>query len=324
MARAACYLRQSKDRGEEQSLSLAVQRRVLTELCQRRRWTPEWYDEGTGVSGATIEARPVFQRLLRDATDAKIDVIAVIETTRLCRAEDLGDFSKISRILGSAGVMLVTPDRDYDFTDSEAEFDWDLRSVLSKGERTRLRRRTMRGRREAKDRGRWLGGNPPWGYRYGDKGLEPDPEKRDIVRRIFLDPRGFNSVATQLISEGIDIQRDTVRRMRRNAAYMGMTRNSAGHLIQAEWEPIVTEEEWKAIQLDIDRRKPPTELRHLLSSLLKCDACRTAAVAINKGQNQNGPHMQYGCRKCGSITGWALETVVRDAAQMIIPGEAGQ
>src|SRR5215831_14651508 len=80
--RAAMYLRVSKDEQSTESQWLA-----LTEVAQRRGWAVVEAYEDAGVSGAEgRDKRPAFDRLLRDATQGRYDVLLAWSVDRLGRS----------------------------------------------------------------------------------------------------------------------------------------------------------------------------------------------------------------------------------------------
>ncbi len=94
---------------------------------------------------------------------------------------------------------------------------------MSKGERSRIKTRVRTAMSaQAEMQGRFLGGRPPYGYRLGDIGPHPNPEKASdgkrlhqlkpdpvtapVVRRIFdeyLAGVGYLAIAEQLTAEGV-------------------------------------------------------------------------------------------------------------------------
>ncbi|MGH9091137.1 MAG: recombinase family protein, partial [Acidimicrobiales bacterium] len=94
---------------------------------------------------------------------------------------------------------------------------------MSKGERNRIKIRVRAAMAaQARSEGRFLGGQPPYGYRLADAGphpnpgkaaigqrlhrLEPDPATTPIVRRIFeeyVSGRGLYAIAEELTRDGI-------------------------------------------------------------------------------------------------------------------------
>ncbi len=167
------------------------QRKLLTDLAAKRGWDAILYDEG-GVSAETIGSRPVMKRLLDDVADGRIDLVAVVEMERLCRASDLRDWATISTTFREP----------------------DLRGILSKREKQKLLEHTHRGLEQARDAGRFIGGQPMLGYRYDHAthgGPEGPPRPRDgDCRKRGRDRRRDRSTQTDADRGLAARRRDTV------------------------------------------------------------------------------------------------------------------
>lgn len=322
--RAALYTRVSTAKQAEK-WSLPAQRKVLAAHAKRQGWEAILYDEG-GVSGETIAGRPVFRQLLADVAAGQVDVVLVVETERLCRATDLTDWARMSTIFRDAGVLVATPERTFDLSKAEDDFEADLRGILSKREKRKLRERSARGRREAQDAGKWLGGQVPWGYRFiPGKGIEPDPELVPVVRKIFRSNKGLERLEQEFAEQGIKLHRSTIHNIRRSPFYAGLTRDSNGRLIAGRWAAIVSQEAWEQTQIAATARRAPHKAHYLLTSILRCDACGGAGEAKNVGgSNGHGERVvMYQCRssrrhgyECpspGSITAWVIDAFTIDA-----------
>lgn len=303
---------------------MPAQRRILTELAEKNGWDAVWYDEG-GVSAETIDGRPVFQRLLADAAAGRIDMVAVAEMERLCRASDLRDWATISATFRKAGVLVSTPERIFNLDAAEDDFEADLRGILSKREKRKLLERTARGLREAKDAGRFAGGTPPTGYKYdpATKKLVPDPEKVPLVKRVFESSLTAWKLYKELRSEGISLNYATIPRMRTNPAYLGLRKNSKGELIQADWPAIISQELWDKQQLR-QRRLPRRSARapgsaYLLSGIVRCMKCGGPVIGRPMKPSKAGtPLHVYKCyqrSECpgGQLPGWLVDMLVVDA-----------
>src|SRR6185312_6561872 len=97
MKRVGIYLRVSTD-----SQTTDNQRRELETIAARSGWTVVGFYEDAGISGAKgRDKRPGFDRLLKDATARKVDMIAAWSVDRLGRSlQDLVGFLNDLRSLG--------------------------------------------------------------------------------------------------------------------------------------------------------------------------------------------------------------------------------
>ncbi len=323
--RAALYVRVSTQ-AQAERWSLPAQRKLLQELAERRGWDAVLYDEG-GASAETIDARPVMQRLLADVAAGRIDMVAVVEMERLCRASDLRDWATITTTFRVAGVLVSTPERTFNLAAAEDDFEADLRGILSKREKRKLLERTKRGLDQAKDAGRYAGGSPPTGYRYdpGARKIVPDPETADLVRRVFESPLSAWQLHRELARNDIDLSYNTIRRMRGNPAYLGLRQNAAGELVEADWPALIDEDLWQAQERRSRRpvrRSPRREgPAYLLTGMIRCRHCGGSVVGTPIRPAKDGTRLfVYKClqgRSCpgngGQLSGWLVDLLVTDA-----------
>lgn len=165
--RAGLYLRVSTRQQAHEGFSLEEQERVLTALARDRGWDFELYVDA-GLSGEGIDHRPALLSLLADAKARKVDVVAVVDESRLARDELSA--AVIRHHLRQAGVILATTSGDRDLTDPAGAF---VAGVLSLGAAFEqgLRTKKMTAGLQATARaGFWPGGPAPYGYR-----LQADP-----------------------------------------------------------------------------------------------------------------------------------------------------
>jgi site-specific DNA recombinase len=324
--RTALYVRVSTQ-AQAERWSLPAQRQILRDLAERRGWDATLYDEG-GASAETIAARPVMQQLLADVSAGRVDMVAVVEMERLCRASDLRDWATITTTLREAGVLVCTPERVFNLATAEDDFEADLRGILSKREKRKLLERTKRGLDQAKDAGKFAGGQPMLGYLY-DRNLRqivPDPETVPLVQRIFESDLSHWQLYRQLKAEGIDVWYQRIERIRSHPFYLGLRKDSKGKLIKADWPAIVSQELW-----DKQNRRPKRAVRrssrrpgpaYLLSGIVRCKNCGGPAVGTPVRRSKSGDILQY-CYKChgwdrcakggGRLPGWLVDMLVVDA-----------
>ena len=61
---ALCYIRQSYTRNDNDMSSPDRQRANITAYCERKGWTPEWYEDAEGhKSGRYVADRPAWLAL---------------------------------------------------------------------------------------------------------------------------------------------------------------------------------------------------------------------------------------------------------------------
>jgi DNA invertase Pin-like site-specific DNA recombinase len=170
-------------------------------------------------------------------------------------------------------------------------------------------------------------GHPPYGYRNGRAGnrriLEVDPERAEVVRRIFaeLATAPLSDVAAGLERDGVPAptaqgwSRYVVREIALRAkVYLGLVVSGVEER-PGRHEPIITPELHRDAVLGLrardggGRRSGP-DRTYLLSGVLRCDCGRRMV-----GHYGRGGRRYYWCRSCGRpmIRAEVLEPGVLDA-----------
>jgi len=185
--RCAIYTRKSCEEGLEQQFnSLQAQREACEAFINSQRhegWVslPKAYDD-SGFSGATMD-RPALQRLLADITAGRVDTIVVYKIDRLTRS--LADFAKIVEILDARGASFVSVTQQFNTTTSMGRLTLNVLLSFAQFEREVIGERIRDKIAASKQKGMWMGGIPPLGYRVHDRKLVVIESEAEIVRIIF-------------------------------------------------------------------------------------------------------------------------------------------
>jgi DNA invertase Pin-like site-specific DNA recombinase len=175
--RVGIYLRVSTD-----SQTTENQRRELEAVAARSGWQVVGFYEDAGVSGAKgRDKRPGFDRLLKDATARKVNMIAAWSVDRLGRS--LQHLVGFLTELQALGCDLYLHQQSIDTTTPSGRAMFQMCGVFAEFERAMIRERVNAGIARAKDRGVRLGrGNRKDGDRSAD-------EKRWGMSRAALEKR---------------------------------------------------------------------------------------------------------------------------------------
>lgn len=142
------------------------------------------------VSGETIAARPVMQKLLDEVERGCWEGVLVMEVERLARGDTM-DQGQVAKAFQCRGTKIITPVKTYDPCDEFDEEYFEFGLFMSRREFKTINRRIQRGRIASVKEGKYIASAAPYGYRRvkikKDKGytLEPVPEQAQIVRTIF-------------------------------------------------------------------------------------------------------------------------------------------
>ena len=142
------------------------------------------------VSGETIAARPVMQKLLSDVGAGKWKGIFVVEVERLARGETI-DQGLVAQTFKYSNTKIITPLKTYNPNDEFDEEYFEFGLYMARREYKTINRRLQRGRTLSAKEGKYVGNTPPYGYSRvklkGQKGytLEPKPDEARIVKLIY-------------------------------------------------------------------------------------------------------------------------------------------
>lgn len=187
------YLRKSRADMEAEAHgegeTLARHERALLELAKRLHLNvTQIYREV--VSGETIAARPVMQRILSEVEQGVWAGGLVMEIERLARGDTI-DQGIIAQTFKFSETKIITPMKIYDPTDEYDEEYFEFGLFMSRREYKVINRRLLRGKLAAAKEGKWVPNKPPYGYRRvklkNEKGfsLEPIEETAAAVRLIY-------------------------------------------------------------------------------------------------------------------------------------------
>jgi site-specific DNA recombinase len=167
--RCAIYIRVSTEEQVERA-RLREQQERLPQLATERGWRYTVIED-LGISGRTIEGRPGMTRLLEMILADQLDVVLVIEQSRLTRDTTLEDLGRIIGACQKHTVAIATPDRTYRPDDLDDFVMLGIQGVLGAAEVRRLAKRAHEGISRTASEGRYTGGIVPYGYRVTSDGF---------------------------------------------------------------------------------------------------------------------------------------------------------
>jgi site-specific DNA recombinase len=256
-------------------------------------------------SGAKSD-RPGWVSVLAACRAGGVDVIMAVAFDRLTRSEKLGDFESLKVELRALGVRLVTLKQgEVNLSGSaDAEMLTDVQAVWSKGERLKIRERTMSGKARKGLAGGWTGYHPPYGYATlfhpttGERMFELDPERAPVVRRIFAEfgaGKTLTAIARGLLDDGIPGPEgghwhiSSVRNILGHPNYVGMAawkrKRSPSFVVtpSLDFPAVVDQSAWQEAQANLallSVRSPRGHYKpYPLSGILRCTGCGSSLTA---------------------------------------------
>src|SRR3954470_15530399 len=181
--RVALYLRVST---AEQTVE--NQRRELEQVAERRGWTIAAVYEDAGISGAKgRDKRPGFDRMLKDATAGRFDIVAAWSVDRLGRS--LQDLIGFLSELHSTGRDLYLHQQAVDTSTPSGRAMFQMMGVFAEFERGMIRERVNAGLARAKAKG----------VKLGRRRIAPQLEQR--IRELRSEGKGVLKIG-QLLGVG--------------------------------------------------------------------------------------------------------------------------
>jgi DNA invertase Pin-like site-specific DNA recombinase len=288
MTTAALYVRVSTRQQADEGFSLEEQQRVLTDLATERGWNFRLYIDA-GLSGERIDNRPALLDLLRASDEGSIDVVAVVDESRLARDELTAAI--IRDRFKRAGITLATPSGDRDLSDPSGSFVATVLGAAAALEQDLRTAKMNAGLRATAQAGFWPGGPAPFGYRLEDdpagsrhKVLTIDEDEAKVIREavsLILDHGHTTWTATEVLNATGLVTRSGKPWYFRNLAFQlkkehltgTFTYNHSSGPVTFEIPPILTQARWDALQA-VTRALPGSKDKnrfYALTGYLNCE-----------------------------------------------------
>ena len=139
------------------------------------------YDDG-GFSGGSLE-RPALRALMADIEKGLIDIVVVYKVDRLTRS--LADFAKLVELFDRQKVSFVSVTQAFNTTSSMGRLTLNVLLSFAQFEREVTAERIRDKFRASKEKGMWMGGQPPLGYDIEHRKLVVNQTEVERVRLIF-------------------------------------------------------------------------------------------------------------------------------------------
>ncbi len=344
--RAALYARVSSDSQKEKE-TIATQKRLLADYVQHHGWeVVDWFVDD-GLTGTSIEARPEFTRLLREAEEGRFDVVVVTDIDRLTRSDDPRQRAYIDYTLRENGIKVAATNTGelLDLDNPNHELIHGIKSWIAKEDRKKILQRMAEGRKTKSLQGKFMNNRPSYGYRKDENSeLIIDESEAQVVREIFsLYTEGgisMNDIALRLDAQGF-LRRNGARwipgrisQTIKNPIYKGelfVNREKSGvavdpsKWIKIEVSPLVTADTWDAAQTRAKANKTfakrRTKKEYLLRGLLYCGVCGSKLTAKTFFYGRTTPNSRYYCYKREQrkrTGGCTLPSLKADAADKVV------
>src|SRR5580698_4895188 len=185
---AIVYIRQSTVQQVERHQESTRLQYALVDRAFHLGWARESIvvvDDDLGRSGATIEGRLGFQRLVAEVGLGHVGLVLGIEMSRLARSNR--DWHQLLEICALFDTLIADVDGVYDPANYNDRLLLGLKGTMSEAELHILQARMLAGR-NAKARRGDIGKPLPMGYLRrpsGEVALDPDEQAQSVIRPVF-------------------------------------------------------------------------------------------------------------------------------------------
>lgn len=209
--RCAIYTRKSSEQPlDHQFSSLEAQRAICSSYIASQKpkgWSEiaKHYDDDAKSGGNLM--RPALQDLLSDLENGLVDVIVIYKLDRISRS--LMDFVRLMDLFENYGVSFVAVTQNFDKGDSTGRLILNVLLTFAQFEREIASDRLRDKFSAMRQRGMFVGGNPPFGYDLKDKKLVINRDEAKAVRWMFqrfLECQRPSIVQKEAIERGIRLR----------------------------------------------------------------------------------------------------------------------
>lgn len=185
--RCAIYTRKSHEERADATLGSLENQRAYCSSYVASQGGNGWsevaasYDDG-GLSGGNLR-RPALTRLREDIATGRVDVVVVYKIDRLSRS--LRDFTALMAEFEAHGVSFVSVTQSFDTSTSMGRLMLNVLLSFAQFERELTGERLRDWFAGARERGLWMHGLRPYGYRVENGNLTVDPDEARVIRQLF-------------------------------------------------------------------------------------------------------------------------------------------
>jgi len=295
MIRAGIYCRVSTEEQAKNGISLQCQQDALTEYATKNGYKIIDYYIDDGFSGTSLK-RPELQRLLKDVSEKKLDIVLITKLDRWGRG--VKNYYKVDEILSNNKVHWKTILEDYDTTTSAGKLHINIMLSIAENEAAVTSERIKFVFKEKLRRKEPVSALS-YGYKKNkEKKMIIDEDKRPIIEDVFkkiVETQSIRSASFYINKKyNLDFADRTIRRWLRNKIYIGIYEGS-GIIVENFCEPIITKDLFEKAQSVLDKNvrihlsNGGKKRDYIFSGLIKCKCCGYNLSAVSHKRSKNSP-----------------------------------
>ena len=302
MINCAIYPRKSKavDNSDSMDVQIDMCRRYLDDKYGSGNYTATVYDGDYGITGHSTKNRKDFQRMMRDVSDRKIQLVVIQRYDRIAR--NTRDFCNLYHDMEINGCNLVSVSQQIDTTTpygknfmymqaSMAELEWALNSERRKDT---IRYAASIGKSILPDH------STPFGYHNavvnGVRRLVKEEKWEDAVADLFEYYRKYRnySATARYINQqyGTNFEIQAIKRIIRSPFYYGCYKDNDNFC-----EPYISKEDWQDLQQKrpVIRTAGNKRTEVLFSGMIRCPECNRLMRSCQKSHRSGNVYRYYHC-----------------------------
>ena len=302
MINCAIYPRKSKavDNSDSMDVQIDMCRRYLDDKYGSGNYTATVYDGDYGITGHSTKKRKDFQRMMRDVSDRKIQLVVIQRYDRIAR--NTRDFCNLYHDMEINGCNLVSVSQQIDTTTpygknfmymqaSMAELEWALNSERRKDT---IRYAASIGKSILPDH------STPFGYHNavvnGVRRLVKEAQWEDAVADLFeyyRKYRNYSATARHINQQyGTRFEIQAIKRIIRSPFYYGCYKDNDNFC-----EPYISKEDWQDLQQKrpVIRTAGNKRTEVLFSGMIRCPECNRLMRSCQKSHRSGNVYRYYHC-----------------------------
>jgi DNA invertase Pin-like site-specific DNA recombinase len=302
MINCAIYPRKSKavDNSDSMDVQIDMCRRYLDDKYGSGNYTATVYDGDYGITGHSTKKRKDFQRMMRDVSDRKIQLVVIQRYDRIAR--NTRDFCNLYHDMEINGCNLVSVSQQIDTTTpygknfmymqaSMAELEWALNSERRKDT---IRYAASIGKSILPDH------STPFGYHNsvvnGVRRLVKEEQWEDAVADLFeyyRKYRNYSATARHINQQyGTRFEIQAIKRIIRSPFYYGCYKDNDNFC-----EPYISKEDWHDLQQKrpVIRTAGNKRTEVLFSGMIRCPECNRLMRSCQKSHRSGNVYRYYHC-----------------------------
>ena len=291
--RTAIYCRVSTDQQVRDGDSIQAQLSALKSYCEKNGYEIAGIYTDDGISGTLLNERDELQRLLDDVRSGKIDLLIFTKLDRYFR--NLKHYLNTQEVLDKYNVPWIAIWENYETRTPQGRLMVNQMLSFAQFEAEQTGQRINQVFSFKKTNHEILSGKIPFGFKIQDKHLVIDPEKANIVRRVFqtfIDTGSISETLRRTEGLGLPKTQRAIKLLLQNRKYIGEC-----YGIENYHDAIIDKDTFALVQKLLKQNVRQTKFRtYIFSGLCTCSDCgRRLVGTTDKIKPKNERYKVYRC-----------------------------